>query len=504
MTGKGGLFWGAVGNYVAFALNMLAGFLLVPIVVHHLGKETYGGWTLVITLANYYSLLDLGVTTAVTQAIAARGKRADPDGASRIINTSMAIFLRMGVFVFVVNATLGNWLLSLLSKEVSQMQDVSLTVTLVGAALAVDFAAAVFRAVSTGCEDFRAVNVGTVVKCVTKVLLAVLLLGWQPRLACVGVAHLAAALLTLAWSYFAFRRVEPDVALRPRTIDWSVGRSLIVFGGIATVIRLADIIRLPIGGFFIAKWGTIAEVGEYGIAVMLMAHGVGLVVTGTTVLTPRFSNLHADGNKAEMQRLLRESLGLSAVLAFGLAGGLILFSPGFITLWIGKEFIAAAGILAIMPLGYAFALAQMPVTNFMLGVKKHHYHACAMSVEALANVVLCFVLVPKYGARGAAWALVIPMITVKLLVQPLYVCKFAGLGLVSYFVPIVKTTLVTALILVALRDWSWLDPGATNVVKLVAGMCAYVAAVGGLGAIMVLSPEVRRKLLGKVRALFGK
>jgi O-antigen/teichoic acid export membrane protein len=343
-----------------------------------------------------------------------------------------------------------------------------------------------------------------VVKCVTKVLLAVLLLGWQPRLACVGVAHLAAALLTLAWSYFAFRRVEPDVALRPRTIDWSVGRSLIVFGGIATVIRLADIIRLPIGGFFIAKWGTIAEVGEYGIAVMLMAHGVGLVVTGTTVLTPRFSNLHADGNKAEMQRLLRESLGLSAVLAFGLAGGLILFSPGFITLWIGKEFIAAAGILAIMPLGYAFALAQMPVTNFMLGVKKHHYHACAMSVEALANVVLCFVLVPKYGARGAAWALVIPMITVKLLVQPLYVCKFAGLGLVSYFAPIVKTTLVTALILVALRDWSWLDPGATNVVKLVAGMCAYVAAVGGLGAIMVLSPEVRRKLLGKVRALFGK
>ena len=45
----------------------ISSLLLMPFVVHHLGDRLYGFWTLAATFVGYYGLLDLGLSSAVSQ-----------------------------------------------------------------------------------------------------------------------------------------------------------------------------------------------------------------------------------------------------------------------------------------------------------------------------------------------------------------------------------------------------------------------------------------------------
>ena len=61
MTKKSQLIRGVTMNWLAMATSMLLGFFISPFVVHHLGDSSYGVWTVIVSIASYMQLLDLGL-----------------------------------------------------------------------------------------------------------------------------------------------------------------------------------------------------------------------------------------------------------------------------------------------------------------------------------------------------------------------------------------------------------------------------------------------------------
>src|SRR5690242_1045357 len=84
-------------NWGAFAFSAVVNFFLSPIVVHKLGDAAYGAWALLVALAGYLGLLDLGVRSAVTRFVAKLQASADHEEASRIASAALAIFSIAGV-----------------------------------------------------------------------------------------------------------------------------------------------------------------------------------------------------------------------------------------------------------------------------------------------------------------------------------------------------------------------------------------------------------------------
>src|SRR5260370_19642730 len=76
---------------VVFA-NGAVGLLLTPFVLHHLGDEAFGLWVLVVTLAGYYGLFDLGVGSAVLRYVAHRRALGPKHGVNEVRGPALCFY----------------------------------------------------------------------------------------------------------------------------------------------------------------------------------------------------------------------------------------------------------------------------------------------------------------------------------------------------------------------------------------------------------------------------
>jgi len=82
-------------NGVAFAVSLVSGFVLSPLVIRGLGIEAYGVWALVFSLLEYLNIADLGIRSATVKYVAHYSALDDEPQVHRVLNSSIVYFLAM-------------------------------------------------------------------------------------------------------------------------------------------------------------------------------------------------------------------------------------------------------------------------------------------------------------------------------------------------------------------------------------------------------------------------
>ena len=115
---RGERFLGSVlWSWFGVCVSIFSASLLTPITVHKLGAEGYGVWTVILTLVDYFWLMDLGFRSATLKYTAHYHATAEPDKINEVLNT--AILYATGVFGVAMAATL------LLARQVAQFEHIS-------------------------------------------------------------------------------------------------------------------------------------------------------------------------------------------------------------------------------------------------------------------------------------------------------------------------------------------------------------------------------------------
>lgn len=191
------------------------------------------------------------------------------------------------------------------------------------------------------------------------------------------------------------------IATRPATVrDPAWRRQAMVLAatmGVVVVTSYADIVMLGI-------LGTSQQAGLYRVAMQLALFG-NLGYTALNMLAnQRFAALRAAGRLAELQQAatllarLAAAGGLVALVVFAAGGGKI------IALLFGPAFAGAAEPLAILALGQ-FVNASFGMASSALMMHDRERHVLRTNVVALGiGIAANAVLIPAYGAAGAAWA----------------------------------------------------------------------------------------------------
>lgn len=146
------------------------------------------------------------------------------------------------------------------------------------------------------------------------------------------------------------------------------------------------------------------NVGIYRIAIQ----GASLVSFGlyavAMVVSPQFSRLYAEGKTKDLQKLVTLSARFSLLIALPICLIFILFGDWILSFIFGPAFETGATALAIL----CFAQLLNAMTGYVgtvLNMSGHeHYTLLGVTISALANVVLNFLLIPDYGIEGAAVA----------------------------------------------------------------------------------------------------
>lgn len=215
--------------------------------------------------------------------------------------------------------------------------------------------------------------------------------------------HAVAAGLAFCFGSVLLLRARPVELSRCPEVAYSSKKWLIsslplaAVSGVQVLNRETDIIM--VGTFLAADQVGIYKVVTQGALIV----SLGLAAM-SMVLAPRFASLYAEGNTEALQRLAKSS---STLVFFSTLPMLLVFT--FLGDWVlgvffGKSFIGGHLALIILSVGYQVG-AAFGAVGYLLTMTGHEVQAIkGLSVSAAVNILLNFLLIPKYGINGAAFA----------------------------------------------------------------------------------------------------
>jgi polysaccharide transporter, PST family len=173
-------------------------------------------------------------------------------------------------------------------------------------------------------------------------------------------------------------------------------------GGLPFLYSLAMLqLYVSIDIIMLGHFRSARQVGIYAVANRLPS---ALIVLANVWINAFFP--HAATQVAANPKMLLEQVGrivtVMVVLAIGLTAGAALCAPGLITWLFGAGFSSAGAPCAVLATAAAVTLVDVTYGNVLLAAHGERIFARAVTFGVLVNVVANLILIPRWGALGAA------------------------------------------------------------------------------------------------------
>lgn len=221
------------------------------------------------------------------------------------------------------------------------------------------------------------------------------------------------------------------------------------------------------------------EVGFYTYAENIVQIPNTLILALDNVMLPRMANLYAT-DKAEkatnlMHNVMMFAMMAAAAMAFGLAGVGPIFAP-----WFYGEAFARCGLFIVMlcPIivfkGWAGALR----TQYIIPKKKDKVFLVSLTSGAIVNLIINYLLIPKYQGVGAVIGTIAAELSVAFI--QFFMLRHE-ISLKRYLTNGISFCLIGAVMYVAVRLLSGINASAiiTMGVQVVCGAIIYVVLACG-------------------------
>ncbi|MBN1939643.1 MAG: flippase [Candidatus Aminicenantes bacterium] len=216
----------------------------------------------------------------------------------------------------------------------------------------------------------------------------------------------AAGAMLLAWA--AVRRLDPVSAFRAAAAPGGT-RLLLSFGWPLFLLQLMAFTIQWTGTILLGIFRSPAEVGVYGAAVKTALLGSLSRNAFYSIFSPIVAEMDSQGRLESMGRTYRTVSKWVFSVNFPLFLGLVIFGRPVLRLF-GGEFARGGAPLAMLAVGWVVYSSVGPVGETLIMTGRQRLHLLNMSGGFAANLILSFLLVPYYGAFGAAAAFSISMI----------------------------------------------------------------------------------------------
>ena len=199
--------------------------------------------------------------------------------------------------------------------------------------------------------------------------------------------------------------------------------------------QISDKLRFYVDNFVISAFIGLSSVTIYSIAANLTRYFIESIACafGTGMLLPIFSGYEAKGDYQSIREKFISLTRISGYVSMLIGGILIIFGRALIERWMGEKYLDAYPILLILLIPVIIDMMQNPSLGLLYGISKHKFFSLSNLIEGISNLILSLILVRKFGLIGVAVGTAIPMIIVKLFIQPIYVCRFINLNLREYY-----------------------------------------------------------------------
>jgi len=412
--------------------NIIISLFMMPFLINSLGQRFYGLWAIVGKMMGYYGFLDFGLSSSVSRFLSRSHGQQDTLEMNKVANTGMFLFSLIGLFTLIITIIFV-FICHLFIDDPDDIQTFQIVIFLMGGSMAIEFPMRVYLGVLEARVRFDLTTYIDLFKLFTRTLLIFYFVynghGIVAMALVVFAVNISGHIITIILAKREFKELTFSITL----IDKSNFGEFFTYSFSTFVIQIANSLKFKASSFIIAGFIGLSAVTIYEVAARLIGYFIQIIDRSLGVLTPVFSQYDGKGNTKDINKLFLESTTLSVIISVFIGATLALYGEAFITRWIGEGYNDSITILQILVVPVTIALTQNTSLSLLKGISKHHFYAISNAIEGVANLVLSLILVQIYGIYGVAIGLLIPMLFMKLFIQPVYVCRVININMRKYF-----------------------------------------------------------------------
>jgi len=392
----------SLANLITGLSIALTTVLVPPVLARTLSRLEFGAWVLVLQMAGYVKVLDLGLQGAVGRYIAYYLARSDQQSARDFASTAISVLTlvaAMGVTGIVLAALHLHLLFPQLPLRL--VKSTSLAMGLVGVTASLGLPASVFRGILVGIERNELVA------------LIVVPMGVALSGGLIFVAIVSRSILDLAFTYSCITLFSyglywlisnryAHLQIAPSHFKGSMAREALSYCSTTMIWSAA---MLLISGLDVAIVGRLdfRHVAVYAACVAPITILAGAQNAMFSPMLQVGARKLAQGATLKLGDLLERTTRISMLFNLAYAFPLFVFSHEVLAIWLGDKY-AEQGtlILRLLLVGNAIRLVATPYANLLLATGRHHRARIAPIAESTANFTAAVLLGLRYGAVGVA------------------------------------------------------------------------------------------------------
>ena len=165
------------------------------------------------------------------------------------------------------------------------------------------------------------------------------------------------------------------------------------------------------------------EVGYYNAGIKVKTVLVTCVTSLGTVLLPRLSYYIQQEKKQEFQRMVTKAFQFVLIVSVPMMVYFILYAKESILCLAGESFLpATASMIILMPTVLFIGLSNITGIQILTPLGRENHVVCSVTAGANLDFLLNLILIPKFGAAGAAFSTTMAEMLV-LIIQCMYLRK---------------------------------------------------------------------------------
>jgi O-antigen/teichoic acid export membrane protein len=394
-------------NLIGQILPIVAGIISIPIIIKGLGTERFGIISLTWMIIGYFSLFDLGLGRALTQAVAEKIGNKKSHEIPAIFWTSLTFMATIAAAGSILIILLAEPLVSRIFKISPLLQIECLHAFYV---LAISIPSVIITSALSGFlaayNRFDIVNAIRIPMSISMLIAPLIVLPYtQSLVVIIALMTFVRIIFCCIHLYFCLR-VEPQL-VKTKTLNRSAIMPLLKFGGWMTISNIVGPIMVNFDRFVIGSYLSVTAVAYYTTPFEMITK-LWMIPNAINGVTFPLYAASYNQNKEECARIFTRSIMAIFFSIYPIILIVITFAHLGMSLWVGGEFASHSySVLQWLAIGvYLNCLAQVPYT-LIQGANNPDITCKLHLMELVIYVPILFILLQKFGIEGAAIAWVL-------------------------------------------------------------------------------------------------
>lgn len=397
-------------NIIARVVEFASGFILAPYLIHRLGLERFGLYSIVGIVVQYLALCQFGLNASFVRYIATFSASNDFNKIGRLLWTGIIIFFPIVVTIAFIVYLQADTLIKLLSLSASLIPEAVTILKISCFTFVLSMVTSVFASIPEGMQRMD-------ISCKLRIYFTILnflctILVINLGYGIIGILYMNVAtgiIILIVHFIIANHLIEKSMRLMP-VFDKGLASELYNYGIKVWTSSVAGTIHFHIDKLFIAHYLNFSLVAVYELASRVAAALREIPQILISALLPAAAKLSESSSRKSIEGLLCRAQKYMMMIIIPFFIYMFFMSDYFFTVWIGNEIEKIDLTFKILLIAY-FVNALTGPTYFILnGIGYPKIGMTSSIFASVAHLVASFVLLKIYGYTGLLSGTLISMI----------------------------------------------------------------------------------------------